>query len=677
MNPARRTTPAATTATAVVLATAGALLGTAAPVASAATTCNSPVYKRQFFANTALSGTPKRTDCDAAVAENWGAKAPATGLPKDNFGIRWTVTRDFGSGGPFALTVAAQDGIRVYLDGKAKVNLWKNVTTTQKKTVNLTIPSGKHTLRIDYANFTGNANVNFAYAPRTSTAVDKVKPLAPTAPTVTYDKTTGKAKLTWAKNKEMDLAGYKVFRRLKDAAFGTKPLTTTTSTSYTDAPLPETGATYYYEVRAYDKAGNVSTGSADKAVTTVDTTAPAAPTGVSDNGTITPVAEANLNWYPNTEPDLAGYRVYRSASEPVALTADNLVSGSSWTGSWYDDKLPPTGGSFYYVITAVDTHGNESAASLTAVYESVDTTKPTFAPDDLKAVDGERGVSLTWTWGPDADEDIAYFYVYRDGIGFTTAGESYVDTEIGRSTTHTYWVRAVDRQGNFGPASDSVTVDHVGDYTAPAAVTGLTATAMENGVRLDWDDSPAEDVADYRIHRGVYADGAWTYTDITDSLPYSSVWSRNWDPNLPDGEKLRYVVAAIDNDGNVLDIGSATSVDVAELNVIPTETYPDESAILHLESEDFAGEAHLTVNYTADRDTYGTAIGYHVYRWDRAKGAYARLTETPRPVTKNHYSDYAAPTGTTLFYKVTAVYADGTESAPVGDHVLRADSSEA
>lgn len=30
-------------------------------------------------------------------------EAPASGLPKDNFGVRRTVTRDFGSGGPFAL----------------------------------------------------------------------------------------------------------------------------------------------------------------------------------------------------------------------------------------------------------------------------------------------------------------------------------------------------------------------------------------------------------------------------------------------------------------------------------------------------------------------------------------------------------------------------------------------
>ena len=164
MNPARRTTAAVSSA--VVLTTTGALLTAVAAPASAATTCASPVYKRQFFANTTFSGTPKKTDCDSAIDQNWGAGAPASGLPTNNFGVRWTVTRDFGSGGPFALAASAQDGIRVYVDGVRKIDLWKNVSSAVSKTVNLTIPSGKHTLRVDYVNWTGSATVKFTYAPR-------------------------------------------------------------------------------------------------------------------------------------------------------------------------------------------------------------------------------------------------------------------------------------------------------------------------------------------------------------------------------------------------------------------------------------------------------------------------------------------------------------------------------
>ncbi|MBK3577058.1 hypothetical protein JHN63_25305 [Streptomyces sp. MBT65] len=675
MNRARHATAAA-----VAFSVAGGLLAGATAGASAATTCNSPDYKRQFFANTTFRGTPKKTDCDNAIDQTWTG-APATGLPKDNFAVRWSVTRDFGSGGPFSFAAAAQDGVRVYLDGVRKVDVWKNVTSTVRKTVNVTVPKGRHTLRVDYVNWTGKAGVKFAYAPRTSATVDKVKPLAPTGASVTYDTTTGKAKLTWSQNKEMDLAGYRVYRRLKGASFGSRPLATTTATSYTGSALPKTGDTYYYEVRAYDKAGRESTGSADQGVTTVDTTAPAAPTGVEDNWAIGDVTTARVYWGSNTESDLAGYRVYRSTVYPVALTAANLVSGPTpiRDSAWVED-LPTTGEAFYYVVTAVDTHGNASPPSGTAEYWSkdIDTVAPVYAPDDVTAVDGERGVTLNWTWSTDADDDIAYFSVYRDGVGLggDTAGESYTDTEIERSTTHTYWVRAVDRHGNFGPVSNSVTIDHVGDYTAPAAVTGLTATPKGYGVRLDWDDSPAEDFADYRIHRGVYVDGAWTYTDITDTLPFGSIWSQNRDVSLPDGEKLRYVVVAVDHDGNTLDLGSAAGVEVTELDIVPTETYADESAsgALYVDATDIAQGPDIRVLYDARRDPNGTAIGFNVYRWDTSTGAYTLLTDTP--VEFGHsYSDTGAPTDTTVFYKVTAVYTDGTEAETAGDHVFRIGTS--
>ncbi|MET7349146.1 hypothetical protein [Streptomyces mirabilis] len=70
----------------------------------------------------------------------------------------------------------------------------------------------------------------------------------------------------------MDLAGYRVYRRLQGSTTWSK-LGSPTTTSYTDTTVPATGDTYYYEIRAHDKAGNESTGSADQDVTTVDRTA--------------------------------------------------------------------------------------------------------------------------------------------------------------------------------------------------------------------------------------------------------------------------------------------------------------------------------------------------------------------------------------------------------------------
>ncbi|MET9448190.1 fibronectin type III domain-containing protein [Streptomyces cinerochromogenes] len=388
MNSARRTTAAA-----VVLAASGALLGVTVPTASAAT-CASPVYTRQFFANTTFSGTPKKTDCDSAVSEQWGTGAPATGLPSNNFGVRWTVTRDFGSGGPFALAVAAQDGIRVYLDGTRKVDLWKNVSTTQKKTVDVTVPSGRHTLRVDVVNWTGSANASFAYTPRTSADVDKVRPLVPTGTSVTYDTATGRAKLTWAKNKEMDLAGYRVYRRLQGSAYGAQPLATTTGTTYTDTTLPVTGATYYYEIRAYDKAGNESAGTADKPVTTADRTAPAVPAGAA----VTDASEQDglrLGW--SAVPDAVSYRVYRATGASGTYTSLGSTDQLS-----YRDASAEVGSTYFYRVSALDAAGNESAPSAAVSGTRRDDTPPPLVTG-LTATPTEYGFELTWDANPAPD----------------------------------------------------------------------------------------------------------------------------------------------------------------------------------------------------------------------------------------------------------------------------------
>ncbi|MFD3616975.1 fibronectin type III domain-containing protein [Streptomyces sp. NPDC058676] len=449
MNPARRTTRAATTA--VVLATAGGLITAVTAPASAATTCTSPVFKRQFFANTTFSGTPKKTDCDSAIDQNWGTGAPASGVPSNNFGVRWTVTRDFGSGGPFALPVSAQDGIRVYLDNVRKVDLWKNVSSTVKKTVNVTIPSGRHTLRVDFVNWTGTANVSFAYTPRTSATVDKVKPFAPTDASVTYDKATGKAKLTWAKNKEMDLAGYRLYRRLKGTAFGSTPTATTTSTSYTDATLPVTGDTYYYEIRAYDKAGNTSTGTADQGVTTVDRTAPPAPTGLS---TASEPEGLWVGW--GSVSGAASYRVYRATSAEGTYTR----VGSTTSQVSYVDASAAEGSAYYYRVTALDTAGNESVRSAAVSGRRGDLTPPS-AVTGVTVTPTEYGFHVTWDANP--TPDLARYVVRRGELlgdeeermcslypGYYVGAEttSYAYATVPDGEESCFIVDAVDDDGN-------------------------------------------------------------------------------------------------------------------------------------------------------------------------------------------------------------------------------------
>ncbi|MFE6338148.1 PA14 domain-containing protein [Streptomyces sp. NPDC057798] len=398
MNPAR------STAAATVLATAAGLLAAVATPASAAVSCTSPVFKRTFYANTTFSGTPKKTDCDSVIDQNWGTGAPASGLPSNNFGVRWTVTRDFGSGGPFTLSASGLDGIRVYLDpgteNARKLSLWTNTSTTVSKSVNVTVPQGKHTLRVDYVNWTGSAKVRFGYTPRTSATVDQVKPLTPAGASVTYDQVTGKAKLAWAKNREMDLAGYRIYRRAKGGAYPGTPLATTTSVSYTDSSLPLTGAAYEYTVRAYDKAGNESSGTAALPVTTADRTAPGVPGGLS---TASEMDGLRVRW--TTVTGAASYRVYRATTADGTYTRVGATAESSFV-----DTSTTADATYHYRVSSLDAAGNESARSAAVSGEGPDLTPPS-AVTGVTVVPTEYGFHISWD--PNPTPDLARYVVRR------------------------------------------------------------------------------------------------------------------------------------------------------------------------------------------------------------------------------------------------------------------------
>ncbi|WP_324789921.1 PA14 domain-containing protein [Streptomyces sp. H51] len=661
MNPASRTTAAAT---AVVLATAGTLLTAAAP-ASAATTCTSPVYKRQFYANTTFSGTPKKTDCDSAIDQNWGTGAPASGLPSNYFGVRWTVTRDFGSGGPFALAASGLDGIRVYLDGVRRIDLWKNTSTTVSRTANVTIPSGKHTLRVDYVNWTGGAKVKFAYTPRTSATVDSVKPLAPAGVSVAYDKATSKAKLTWAKNKEMDLAGYRVYQRAEDS--GVWRLVSGdvfNATSFTHA-LPPTGAVYYYELRAVDRAGNESAGSTDQLVTTVDRTPPETPVLTATDH---PLLGVDLLW-DNVDEGGLRFDTYRAASP----TGEWTKIGAGMGGSGVLDGTAPFGKTSYYRVTATDPAGNSVQSDILAFARPL--PKPYL--DNAGTDADETGVELRWTMAKHAPTQ---YHVYRqerfggsadwvrvvcEPSDISPADDPYARyacTDRSAVPRTDYWYR-ITSVGDDGTESEPSQVISAGlyDRTPPPAVTGLHHTSTEYGTVLEWDAGPAPDLASYRVWRATSARDTSTH-ELIATVPAGT--TRYVDVQVPDGQDWVYFVDAMDTANNSLYTVSGSPADevadvsVDELFLTPSYAPPNTAAWTLSGTADGTGKAALSWTCA----TGCAASGFHVHRWDRATEQYVRLTDEPLAADARGYTDPATPTATTSYYLVSAVAADGSEA---------------
>ncbi|MFI2765813.1 PA14 domain-containing protein [Streptomyces echinatus] len=662
-----RTRLSALAATAA-LATTGGLI-TAAP-ASAAVNCISPVWRAQYFGNSTFSGTPKLTACDSAISENYGYGDPAgVTLPKDNFSVRWFLTRDFGSGGPFRLSTATQDGIRVYVDGVRKIDLWKNVSTTARKTVDLTIPAGKHSIRVDYVAWTGVANAAFTYTPRTEAAVDTVRPLAPTGLTAAYNRDTAKTTLRWAANKEMDLAGYRVYRRLSATSWakvsGTSLLTTP---SFVDAS-PATGQTFLYEVRAVDKAGRESTGSPDVTATTVDRTGPVPPTGLT---VVSDAWWAALNW--QAVADAAKYEVYASSEATGPFT----LLGTTTTTSYRTDA--PPNAPRYYRVRGVDVLGNPGAYA-TITGDGVDRTPPE-SPTGLNSYTVPASTMVKWTapggrWVEDWDND-GHYRVYRssgktfdlaartevacaeEGSNEAGNGGRCVDLDMPMNTYVTYAVTAVDPDGNESAYSAPLVV-RTGDTVAPGPVTGVKVTPRADGMLVSWAASPEDDIDEYVVWTGVrQTDGTvkWLGPDTCaegTSNPLAILCG-----DLPDGETHVYAVMAKDRWGNTLHPSDpkVTVVEATELDVRPSVTVTRDWNLGRLSHNATATRPSVDWQCT-DTARCATVTGYRVSRWNPATNAYEPQHDGLLPADARTWADTTATKGNTYFYTLEAVTADG------------------
>ncbi|MCL6543839.1 MAG: hypothetical protein K6T61_01305 [Bryobacteraceae bacterium] len=121
------------------------------------------------------------------------------------------------------------------------------------------------------------------------------------------------------------------------------------------------GETYSYAVVAALEAGNAraqSAASESVTIVPVDRFAPTVPKGLT---ALAAPASIELSWDPNSEPDLAGYFVYRAAGEGEFARLVGPLPAPH-----YSDKEVQTGVRYRYAVSAVDQAGNESARSRSA-----------------------------------------------------------------------------------------------------------------------------------------------------------------------------------------------------------------------------------------------------------------------------------------------------------------------
>lgn len=117
-----------------------------------------PGLHGDFYNNETLRGSPVLTRTDSNVDFNWGENSPGPNVSNKHFSARWIGTIQVPQNvGDVLLASLADDGARVWIDGKRAIDAWgAHDSTTTEASVGLT--AGKpHQLRIEYQQIAGKA----------------------------------------------------------------------------------------------------------------------------------------------------------------------------------------------------------------------------------------------------------------------------------------------------------------------------------------------------------------------------------------------------------------------------------------------------------------------------------------------------------------------------------------
>jgi hypothetical protein len=433
--------------------------------------------------------------------------------------------------------------------------------------------------------------------------------------------------------------------------------------------------------RVTDVAGNVSK-TADP-IRVVYNVPPAAPTGLLASVVS---HDVTLAWNANTEPDLAGYNLYRRGTklnQPVAVTAgevagisaeySNFIAASAFDGdsatawssfysfrrftprSWEIGLVAPVLINHLEILweTTIDSDGHET------VYAGKEFEVQFWSGDawiTQRKVTGNDSKENRFDVAPSYRTDKIRIYIteatdpFQIGISEVNllrdnliGQASYEDLNL-PDRKYVYTLAAVDLYGFEGAPSDPASII-VGDVIAPAAPTGLSTSVSGSDVRLQWSLSTESDLAGYHLYRN-NGDGFWM--KLNQNLITIATFI---DFSLLNGS-YRYRATALDAVGNESDPSAEVSAAVA-IPIPPPPVQLAAGAPLQGGSLDLVW---------LSSDPIKPVAGYLLFRSMTPGGPSIQIN--PAPITTAGYRDAGLTNGTTYYYRVRAIDPAGNLSTP-------------
>ena len=106
-------------------------------------------WRGEYYPNANFVGAPVVVRNDREITFNWGASAPAPGLPVDGFSSRWTRTLWLSDEGQYRFHAIVDDGMRLFVDGNLVIDAWYD-GSQRSVSGNIWLPTGNHNVRVEY-----------------------------------------------------------------------------------------------------------------------------------------------------------------------------------------------------------------------------------------------------------------------------------------------------------------------------------------------------------------------------------------------------------------------------------------------------------------------------------------------------------------------------------------------
>ncbi len=193
-----------------------------------------------------------------------------------------------------------------------------------------------------------------------------------------------------------------------------------------------------------------------------------------------------LGWTDSPTAGLATYRVYRSDDGSQGTLVGLVPPGNE---AFTDDTAPLTT-LYTYTVTAVDSQGAESPTTARATLPE--------PPTDVQASGGDGTITMSWEASPTAD--VMGYTIFGDLDAQASANQRTVAFDgLTNGQSYTFSIESVSSNGRSNDVVFEITPQAGAVSLTPPTDLGLDAFPAR--VDITWTDSPATDVAVYRVYR--------------------------------------------------------------------------------------------------------------------------------------------------------------------------------